>query len=149
MKTTNPDANPDTCTQNRKSPDPWFVLLLGFDPPTHRVDRSDDAVEEWIPLINYEFWAQTLQRENGVIMYKFMYVRDKWIFPSRARSHWDLKQSWRTCTHHVPCTMYTPVPREARKSANALDVHPQIFSYSNDSEQDLNETDQDLRQITV
>ena len=46
-------------------------------------------------------------------------------------------------------TMYTPVAREARKSANALDVHPQIFSYSNDSEQDLNETDQDLRQITV
>ena len=45
--------------------------------------------------------------------------------------------------------MYTPVAREARKSANALDVHPHIFSYSNDSEQDLNETDQDLRQITV
>ena len=47
------------------------------------------------------------------------------------------------------CTMYTPVARGARKSANALDVHPQIFSYSNDSEQDLNETDPDLRQITV
>ena len=45
--------------------------------------------------------------------------------------------------------MYTPVAREARKSANALDVNPHIFSYSNDSEQDLNETDQDLRQITV
>ena len=45
--------------------------------------------------------------------------------------------------------MFTPVAREERKSANALDVHPQIFSYSNDSEQDLNETDQDLHQITV
>ena len=38
--------------------------------------------------------------------------------------------------------MYSPVAREARTSANALDVHPQIFSYSNDSEQDPNETDQ-------
>ena len=40
--------------------------------------------------------------------------------------------------------MYTPVGSEARKSANALDVRPQMFSYtsySNDSEQDLNETD--------
>ena len=47
--------------------------------------------------------------------------------------------------------MYTPDARETRKSANALDVRPQMFSctYSNDSEQDLNETDQDLRQITV
>ena len=45
--------------------------------------------------------------------------------------------------------MYTAVAREERKYANALDVHPQIFSCSNDSEQDLNETDQDLRQITV
>ena len=53
------------------------------------------------------------------------------------------------CHHVPPCTMNTPVAREARKPANALDVHPQIFSSSNDSEQDLNETDQDLRQITV
>ena len=55
-----------------------------------------------------------------------------------------------TCTHiHTPCTMNTPVAKEAQKYANALDVHPQIFSKSKDSEQNVNETDQDLRQITL
>ena len=36
----------------------------------------------------------------------------------------------------------TTIARETQKSANALDVHAQICSYSNDSGHNLNETDQ-------
>ena len=37
---------------------------------------------------------------------------------------------------HTQCPMYAPVARKARRSKNALDVNPQIFSNSNDSESD-------------